>query len=451
MSLPLRGIILSLLLAGIGIPGRAADAKPNLVLIMADDFGYECVTANGGESYQTPHLDRIAASGVRFENAHSYPLCTPTRVALMTGKHNVRNYLNFGTLPRTEKTFAHVLKDAGYATGICGKWQLGKETDSPQHFGFDESLLWQQTRRPPRYANPGLERNGVEEEYPEGSYGPTLINDFALDFILRHKDEPFFLYYPMILTHDPFQPTPDSADWDPKAEGERANRAVKHFAEMTAYMDQMIGRLDAKLGELGIRENTLLLFLGDNGTHSTVTSRFKGSDYQGGKGTTTARGSHVPLIASWPAVMAEGRVCQDLVGVADFLPTLCEAAGVAAPEGVDGISFLPQLKGEKGSSREALYLWYSPRQKPDLTVKEYAFDQTHKLYRDGRLFDLAADPFETGNPLAPEAAPEARAKLLAVLDLYADARPEALDRAFVEANPGATSSPKQGKKKRPAN
>lgn len=429
------------------VPARGAENRPNVVLIMADDFGYECVRANGGESYQTPHLDRLAAEGVRFENAHSYPLCTPNRVALMTGKHNVRNYLNFGTLPRTETTFAHLLKQAGYATGICGKWQLGKETDSPQHFGFDESLLWQQTRRPPRYANPGLERNGVEEEYPEGSYGPTLINDFALDFVTRHKDAPFFLYYPMILTHDPFQPTPDSGNWDPEAEGERVNRDVKHFADMTAYMDKMIGRLDAKLGELGIRENTLLLFLGDNGTHSTVTSRFQGSDYQGGKGTTTARGTHVPLIASWPALTKNGHVCQDLVGVVDFLPTLCEAAGVPVPDGIDGVSFLPQLRGETGSPRESLYIWYSPRQKPDPTVKEYAFDKGHKLYRDGRLFDLTGDPFESGEPLTAGAALEARAKLQTVLDLYTTARPESLDRAFQKANPGATSGSKPVKKK----
>ncbi len=429
------------------VSGGTAETRPNLILIMADDFGYECVGANGGESYQTPHLDRLAAAGVRFENAHSYPLCTPTRVALMTGKHNIRNYLNFGTLPRSETTFAHLLKQAGYATGVCGKWQLGKESDSAQHFGFDESLLWQQTRRPPRYANPGLERNGKEEDYPEGSYGPTLINDFALDFVSRHKDGPFFLYYPMILTHDPFQPTPDSADWDPKAEGERVNRDVKHFAEMTAYLDQMIGRLDAKLAELGIRENTLLFFLGDNGTHATVTSRFQGKDYQSGKGTTTARGSHVPLIASWPAAMAEGRVCQDLVGVVDLLPTLCEASGLDVPHGLDGISFLPQLKGEQGLPREALYLWYSPRQKADLTVKEYAFDHKHKLYRDGRLFDLATDPFEAGEPLAPDAAPEARAQLQAELDRYRDARPAALDRAFLDANPDATSAARQGKKK----
>lgn len=434
-ALPGISLSFSFALLGLWLTSGIVTAaeKPNIVLIMADDFGYECVTANGGQSYQTPHLDRLAAAGMRFEQCHVQPLCTPTRVQLMTGRYNVRNYLNFGTLVRSETTFAQLLKQAGYATGLCGKWQLGRETDSPQHFGFDESLLWQHTRRPPRYANPGLERNGVEQEYPEGSYGPQLVNDFALDFITRHKSQPFFLYYPMILTHDPFQPTPDSPNWNPAARGENVNRNVKHFADMTAYMDKLIGQLDAKLAEAGIRENTLLIFLGDNGTHSSVTSRFQGADYQGGKGTTTRRGQHVPLIVSWPAKMPRGRVSRDLISSTDFLPTLCDAAGVKVPANVDGVSFLPQLRGERGTPREWLYSWYSPRQQQNLTVRESAFDTHYKLYRTGQFFDLLNDPDErrplaTENRTAEQTATER--KLQAVLDRYRDARPEQLDREF---------------------
>jgi arylsulfatase A len=429
-----------------------AAERPNIILIMADDFGYECVRANGGESYQTPHLDRLAASGMRFEHCHAQPLCTPTRVQLMTGKYNVRNYLNFGTLVRTETTFGHLMKQAGYATGICGKWQLGREKDSPQHFGFDEALLWQHTRRPPRYANPGLELNGEEKEYPEGSYGPTLINDFALEFVTKNKEKPFFLYYPMILTHDPYQPTPDSADWDPKTSGEAKKRDVKHFAGMVAYMDKMIGRLDARLGELGIRDNTLLMFTGDNGTGKGVTSRFKGADYPGGKGSTAENGHHVPFIASWPAAMKQGRVSRDLISCADFLPTICAAAGVEVPATLDGVSFLPQLRGETGTPREALYMWYSPRQGSDLTVRESAFDHGYKLYRTGQLFDLKADRFEKsaleGTLTSDQAA--ARAKLQAVLDQYKDARPVELDRNFKATTKNQPRTEKKGKKKKNA-
>lgn len=437
------------LLAATLLVATAEARPPNLILIMADDFGYECVGANGGESYATPHLDRLAAGGLRFEHCHVQPLCTPTRVQLMTGRSNVRNYLNFGTLPRSETTFGQLLQQAGYATGICGKWQLGAEKDAPQHFGFAEACLWQHTRRPPRYANPGLEYNGVEKDFTHGEYGPQLVNDWALDFVTRHKEQPFFLYYPMILTHDPFQPTPDSPNWDARAIGERVHRDVRHFADMTAFLDKMIGRLDAKLGELGIRDDTLLIFLGDNGTHSSVTSRFRGSEYRGGKGSTTRRGTHVPLIASWPGVIRQGRVCRDLISSTDFLPTLCAAAGVPVPENSDGISFLPQLRGEVGSPRDWLYTWYSPRQRLDLTVRECAFDHDFKLYRDGRFFDLRADPFEEQAPLsAPFTSDQAAAlaKLQTALDRFTDARPTALDRQFEAEMQGKAPAGKKKKK-----
>ncbi len=415
---------------------------PNMVFILADDFGYECVTANGGESYQTPHLDRLAASGMRFEHCHVQPLCTPTRVQLMTGLYNVRNYYNFGTLPRTETTFAHVLKRAGYATGIVGKWQLGREVDSPKHFGFDESCLWQHTRRPPRYANPGLEYNGVEKDFTNGEYGPKLLNEFALDFITRHKNEPFFLYYPLTLTHDPFQPTPDSADWDPKAQGESVNRNVKHFAAMVNYMDRMVGELDAKLGELGIRESTLLIFLGDNGTGVGVTSRFQGADHRGGKGTTTHRGTHVPLIVSWPEVIQKGQVNRDLISSVDIFPTIVAAAGSSAakelPAKLDGVNFLPQLRGETGQPRGWLYHWYSPRQNQNVAVKEFVFNHKFKLYRDGRAFDLRADPEEIA-PLDTSkltgAATSKIAELQKALDQFKDARPGKLDEDFAKVKP----------------
>lgn len=411
--------------------------RPNIILIMADDIGYECITANGGESYQTPVLDGLAAKGMRFENCHVQPLCTPTRVQIMTGLYNVKNYVRFNMMPRDAVTFGHLLQQAGYATAVCGKWQLGREQDSPQHFGFSQALLWQHTRRPPRYANPGLELNGAEQEYPVGSYGPDLINEFARDFISRqteaHPEQPFFLYYPMILVHSPFQPTPDSPNWDPKAQGERVNNRPQHFADMTAYMDQLIGRLDAHLEKLGIRDNTLLLFLGDNGTHPSITSQWNGKPYPGGKKQTTRNGTHVPFIASWPAVIPPGTVNRDLISAADFLPTLCEAAEISVPTECDGVSFLPQLRGKAGQPRESIYVWFSPRQQDDMTVVEYAFDHHYKLYGDGRFFDLSADPDEQ-HPLLSEGlegtARTAQEKLRRVLVNYSSARPAALDDEF---------------------
>jgi arylsulfatase A len=195
LSLAAAGLTCSIGPARAGV-SAAESRKPNVVLIMADDFGYECVTANGGESYQTPNLDRLAAGGMRFTNCYVQPRCTPTRVQLMTGLYNVRNYIRFGLLDPEAVTFGHLLKKAGYATGIAGKWQLGQGKDLPRHFGFDEAYLWQHTRLRPRYANPGLEKDGVEEDYTNGEYGPTLVNDFVLDFCARHKDEPFFFVLP---------------------------------------------------------------------------------------------------------------------------------------------------------------------------------------------------------------------------------------------------------------
>ena len=157
-----------------------AGAKPNVVLILIDDFGYECVTANGGESYQTPVMDRLAATGVRFEQCHVQPLCTPTRVQLMTGMSNQRNYTHFGHLDPSQTTFANLLKNAGYTTCITGKWQLSNGFEGPAHFGFDEYTLWQLTRRPGRYKNPGLEINGVP--YWDGGYvGNPVLTPFLTE------------------------------------------------------------------------------------------------------------------------------------------------------------------------------------------------------------------------------------------------------------------------------
>jgi arylsulfatase A len=399
----------------------SAAPRPNIVLIMADDLGYETLGANGGESYKTPNLDRLAATGMRFEHCYAQPLCTPTRVQLMTGQYNVRNYVGFGRMATNSVTFANLLKQAGYATGIAGKWQLGAAKDLPGRFGFDETCLWQHTRRPPRYANPGLEIDGVEKNFRDGEYGPDIVNRYALDFIARHKDGPFFLYYPMMLTHDPYPPTPDSADWNPKATAEKQGDAIGHFADMVAYMDKLVGKVAGKLDELELRDNTLLVFLGDNGTGRRVRSVLAGGEVRGGKGSTTRAGMRVPLIVNWPGKVAAGRVSGSLVDTTDFLPTLCAAAGAAVPPElpVDGMNLLPHLLGQtQEGPRRWCYSWYSPRGEPP---KVFAFTQTHKLYRDGAFFELASDLGET-HPLREaelqDASRESAAELRAALNRF---------------------------------
>ncbi len=402
------------------------DAPPNVVLIMADDLGYECLGANGGTSYKTPVLDQMAAEGVRFEHCYSQPICTPSRVKLMTGICNVRNYAVFGLLEQQQRTFAHSLRDAGYATCIVGKWQLGKDAKLPRHFGFDEHCLWQLFRRPSRYASPGLEINGEAKDYAPG-YGPDICADYAVDFIDRHKDQPFLLYYPMILTHCPFEGTPDSADWDPNSKGSPTYKGEPRlFADMVTYMDKIVGRILSNLDEAGVRDNTLVLFTGDNGTDEPIVSTMNGREVAGAKGKTTDGGTRVPLIAHWRGTTPKGLVSQDLVDFSDFLPTICEAAGVSIPSSpkLDGQSFLPQLMGETGNPRQWIYVWYSRNGGP--SGKEFTRNQRYKLYRKGGFFDIQNDVLET-KPLQLATLSDevlaVREKLQAALDQYADARP----------------------------
>ena len=412
----------------------AADRPPNIILILADDFGYECVGADGGTSYRTPVLDQLAATGIRFEHCYVQPLCTPTRVQLMTGIYNVRNYITFGEMDPRSKTFANALQAAGYATCITGKWQLGRDPGLPKAFGFDEACLWQHLRRPPRYANPGLEINGVPKDYTNGEYGPDLVNAYALDFITRHREKPFFLYYPMMLTHDPYQPTPDGADYDPKALGEKVHRDRKHFADMTAYMDKLVGKVVARVDALGLRERTLILFVGDNGTGRGVPSQMGRRTVVGAKGSTTAAGMRVPFIASWPGKIPSGKVSGDLVDSTDFFPTICAAAGVPPPAGLDGQSFFPQLCGQRGQPREWLYCWYSPRREPP---EEFAFNQRFQLRRDGNLFEFGYDASKAPiDPVRLDTADSGVVKRLqAALDKFKDARPAELQRAAGKNRP----------------
>lgn len=396
------------LLPVIPVVGQESPVKKplNVILIMADDLGYETIGANGGESYKTPNLDRLAAKGVRFGHCYSQPICTPSRVKIMTGKSNIRNYSKFGVLPRGEVTFAHLLKEAGYATCIAGKWQLGSEKDAPQHFGFDEALLWQHTRSgrlkkggvvyDKRFENPELERNGVEESYQNGEYAPDLMVDFICDFIERKKDQPFLVYYPMILTHCPFVPTPDSKDWDGASQGSPSYKGnAKYFGDMVSYMDRLVGRIVKEVEMQGVAENTVILFTGDNGTDEPVVSMLNGRKVAGDKGSMTDGGTRVPLIVYAPG-MSEPAVISDLVDFSDFLPTLCELASIEVPKdrlSLDGQSFLPQLRGEKGSPREWIYCWYS-RSGAAKAAKVFARTQRYKLYRSGAFFDVEQDVLE---------------------------------------------------------
>jgi arylsulfatase A len=394
---------------------HAQARTPNVVLIMADDFGYECVRANGGTSYRTPHLDALGAGGVRFTHAYATPLCTPSRVQLMTGRYNCRNYVRFGQFPFGERTFAQLLKEAGYATLIAGKWQLAGGYEGPGRVGFDEYCLWQlfAENMGSRYAAPKLHADGRLLPNLQNRYGEDVFREHVEAFITRNRERPFLVYWPMALTHAPFEPTPDSRPGGPAA-------GPANFPDMVAYLDKTVGALVAVLEKHGLRDDTLILFTGDNGTGKPITSTLDGRQVRGDKGNTTTLGTHVPLIASWPRGGAKGRVCDDLVDFTDVLPTLAAAGGAALPAGVtfDGRSFLPQVRGQAGTPREAVFGHYEPRHAGFAGVKvRYAHDRRYKLYHDGRLFDMTADLLEQrALPIGEAAA--ARRMLQAVLDRY---------------------------------
>ncbi|MGB0143562.1 MAG: sulfatase-like hydrolase/transferase [Akkermansiaceae bacterium] len=428
---------LTAIVAAIGF--AYGESKPlNLILIIADDLGHETLGCNGGESYQTPNLDKLAAEGIRFEHCYSQPICTPTRVQIMTGLYNDRNYTKFGQLRRGETTFAHLLKEKGYSTAIAGKWQLGKEKDSPQHFGFEKSLLWQHTRsgRMPkpkgegkgvydkRFENPYLERNGVEEDYTNGEYAPDLCTDFLCKFIDENKKTPFLVYYPMILTHCPFWPVPGGKDWDPKSPGSPTYKGdPKYFGDMVNYMDKLVGRIVAQVEKSGLSENTVIIFTGDNGTDKPVVSKWRGIEVAGSKGKTIDDGCRVPLIVRAPGLKGRGE-CKDLVDFTDLLPTLCDLAAVdpgKQEKPFDGQSFAPQIRGEKGTARDHTFCWYSRsgNYKKDLAV--FARTERYKLYRDGRFFDLPQDRLEK-NELKGEILTDEQKKVKAMLQAVLDER-----------------------------
>ncbi len=422
---------------------KSSDQRPpNVILIMADDVSWECFGCYGAEDYHTPNIDALAAQGLRFDHCYSTPICTPSRVKIMTGKYSFRNYTHFGYLDPTQKTFGHFMQDAGYKTAIAGKWQLnglyhgaeGSDNNSrPHDAGFDEYCLWQLTKGKSddqggeRFWSPPLEQNGkfltIEDNHEK--YGPDLMSDFLCDFIERQKDEPFFVYYPTVLVHDPFVPTPDNIG--SASRGHETNKAPKgeaarkeNFVAMVAYLDKIVGKLVDKVEQVGQLDNTLFLFTADNGTNKSITSQWDGRDIRGGKGGTTDMGTHVPFVAYWKGHTPEGKVLKDLIDFTDFYATIAAASGVTLGENdpSDGRSFLPQLQGKAGTPREWVLCHYQPYW-GNFEGRQYARDQVFKLYRDGRLFAVPSDLLEA-NDLAKGTAGEsgeaARAELERVLN-----------------------------------
>lgn len=390
-------------------PGNQATG-PNIILIMCDDMGYECLSSNGSLSYSTPSLDKLARKGLRFTQCYSQPLCTPSRVKIMTGRYNSNNYIDFGYLDVREKTFGNVLKDAGYKTMIAGKWQLNgintneegcMDPERPYQFGFEEYCLWWLTEKGSRYADPLIVQNGTRLETTIDDYGPDLVLDYILNFIERNKNEPFFVYYPMMLVHSPFQPTPDSPEWaDPDKRNSTDN---KFFKDMVEYTDKIVGKIFASLEEQDLLENTILIFTGDNGTNTDIITETKDGPYKGGKGRLFDNGTHVPLVISYPGGGKKAEVGSELIEFSDFLPTFADAAKTSLPPGIDGRSFYRLLANQRYKPRKYVFVHYYPNT-TNVSNRSGCFVRTkdYKLYTDGRFFDMQSDKWEK-TPLNAEA------------------------------------------------
>lgn len=362
----------------------AVQERPNVIVILADDVGVEAFRAYGGE-HDTPNIDRLVREGVTFDHAFSTPLCSPSRTRLMTGKENAQNYEAFGYLDPEERTFGNVFSDAGYATGIVGKWQLsgngfdGRTGISPTQAGFAQSLLWQLEPGPQkgsRYWGPTLWRDGGWI-IPEEGFGPDFFSDYALSFLDDHADSPFFLYYPMVLVHDPFVPTP--------AERVGGNEQ-QNFGYMVQYMDRMVGRLLDRLDALDLTDNTLVIFTADNGTNRRIYSLRNGERVRGGKGLPTLTGTHVPLMMRWPGNIPAGERRGGLFDFTDVLPTIAEAASLPVAGDVAGVSQLAVAQGRADAARETIFQHYAPVWRWPST--RFVFDLQRKLYDDGRFVAL---------------------------------------------------------------
>ena len=379
-------------------------SKPNVILIMADDIGFECLSINGSTSYKTPVLDSLANKGINFTKAISQPLCTPSRVKIMTGKFNFKNYEYFTYLNPKEKSFGNLFKENGYKTAIVGKWQLNgiahklegfNDNTRPNHFGFDEYSLWQLTKLKSygeRFANPYIEQNGKALPRDQNAYGPDIVSNYAIDFIKRNKDQPFFIYYPMLLVHSPFVPTPDSPEWESLET--RSKQEDRFYIDMVAYMDKIIGRIVNELKTQGIADNTLLYFIGDNGTKTTLVSMTENGPIRGGKGNTITHGNHVPMVASWPKKIKKPFTYSGLINFTDFYATFCDILNVANES--DGLSMIDLLYGEKLLERKTVTTYYDPMWSANVTQFRNVFSQNsrYKLYKDGKFYDMENDILE---------------------------------------------------------
>ncbi len=396
----------------------AGTAAPNVIFILCDDLGYNDLGCYGGSVIPTPHLDALAATGMRFTQCYTgAPICAPSRCVLMTGKHtgHCRVRDNFGRvggvgeqkrvpLEPEDFTVAELFQQVGYATGMTGKWGLGEPdtTGVPNRKGFDEWFGYLNQRNAHTYYPPYLWHNETKvhlegnRDGRQGDYSHDMVVDFALDFIRRHSSGPFYLHIPWTLPHGRYEiPSVEPYQDRPWTDDEKV------YAAMVARIDRQVGEIVALLDELGIREDTLLLFGSDHGAARRWEGVFDSCGaLRGQKGIVYEGGIRTPMICSWPDRIPAGAVSDNVWYYADFLPTVADVLGVDASDDVDGVSILPTLLGDPQDLTERFVYWEFYGRGFQQAVRQGDWKAVRPPTDQGldaplALYDLGADISET--------------------------------------------------------
>jgi len=357
--------------------------KPNIIFILADDYGYGEVGIYGSDIYKTPNIDKLATSGIKFNHCYTAALCGPSRAMLLTGRYAYRTGASNQDAtaeftPQAETMIPKMLKKAGYVSASIGKW--GQLPLTPTEFGFDEYLtfrgsgiFWNTQAKGKDYF-----LNGTTSALKDKEYMPDLMHKNAVDFMVKNKKKPFFLYYSLSHVHTEILPTPDS-----KPDSKNL------YYDNVAYMDKVVGKLMTALDSLKLRENTLIVFMGDNGTAKAYAdaATINGKRLVGSKGSMEEGGGLVPLIINWKGTTPKGKVSNLMVDSSDFFPTFMELTGIKSNDNLlDGESILPEIKGQRKDHRTWVY--------NQLGNKWYVRELNWKLNQAGELFLMTKAPFE---------------------------------------------------------
>ena len=402
-----KSLVLALLIANTAL--MAQTKKPNIIYILADDLGIDGLSCYGADLYKTPVIDKLAKEGIRYTNAYTAPLCGPSRALILTGRYAFRtgavNQDMTGEMsPAVETMMPKILKQAGYTSAMIGKW--GQLPLGPAEFGFDDYLRFfgsgvyiSTDEKKQKYV-----LNGQESILKDKEYMPDLMHTHVEEFLSKHTKDPFYLYYSLVHVHGEIIATPDTKPG--------TTEFKDLYTDNINYMDKLVGKLLRTLDSLKLRDNTLIVFMGDNGTagQAAAIGTVNGKKIIGKKGTMQEGGSLVPLIANWPSTIKKGSVSKDLIDATDLIPTFAEIAGAPLPTNniLDGKSFAYQLKGGKGSPRDWIFT--------ELGNDWYVRSANWKLNRAGQLFDMRNAPFEEKEVAIDDSNKAEKDKLQNVLD-----------------------------------